>query len=572
MLIFLTLYLSFNSEYQNFINSPVSESIFVTLVRDKTKIIEYKGNPIVLWFWRSKTNDTSVDTFLKNIPVPRNFYLSAVLRWEAQNTNVIGEKFDKIKLATHFDSLSIENFFSIISLGLTTRKLDFLKTAFTLPILTDFRNQIFLLGNLSLLFITALLFTCIVFVLIKLIHYLPVLSHRLDPMKHNQFKGIIGFALLLIPVFIIKNLYLAFGIYSIILAFIFSLREKNWLRINLILIILFSAVISMFNYIPFLRGTDKAYYLYQMVAMDGDIRINPETNIEKEILAYVLKQHGRFDEAMGLYEDLYYNQHIHSLSVMNNLANLYTLYDEDERAEELYLKAAREERGEPYFNLALLKYKKIEYLAASENMEEARKRGFISASKEPVDILPANKDFYDLIKVNKLNVSGPISTFSLIMVLIIFIVTFLPFKLSPPYHCVICGKAICKGCTEQINEEPHCNDCLTKLNATKNPEIEEELKISLGRNHRLSKKIIAVVLNIILPGAGLIYKNKNFSGLLIAFLGLMVYIPLLFRDYFIKPAGWIALSITPLILLIGAVILFFCYLISFLLFGGSDAD
>lgn len=572
MLVYLVLYLSFNSDYQNFINSPVSESIFVTLVRDKTKIMEYKDNPLVLWFWRSKTNDTSVDTFLKNIHIPRNFYLSAVLRWEAQNTNVISEKFDKIKLATHFDSLTIENFFSIISLGLSTRKLDFLKTAFTFPFFSDLRNQIFLLSNLALLFIGALLFTCIVFVLIKLIHYLPVLSHRFDPMKHNQFKGIIGFALLLFPVFVIKNLYLAFFIYSIILIFIFSQREKNWLRINLILIILFSIIISMFNFIPFLRGTDKAYYLYQMVVLDSDIRINAETNVEKEILAYALKRQGRFDEAMGLYEELYYNQNIRSLSVLNNLANLYTLYDEDNRAEELYLKAARTERGEPYFNLALLKYKNIEYLAAGEYMEEARKRGFITGSKEPVDILPENKVFYNLLKTKQFNVSGPISTFSVILFLIIVIASFIPFKILPPYHCVICGKPICKTCAEQINEEPHCNDCLNKLNATKNPEIEEELKSSLGRSHRLSKKISAVVLNIILPGTGLIYKNKNFSGLFITFIGLMAYICLLFKSYFIKPAGWIALSITPLILLIGVGILFFCYLISFLLLRGSDAD
>jgi len=572
MIIYLALFLSFNSEYQNFINSPRSESIFVNLVRDKTKIIDYKDDPIVLWFWRSKTNDSSVDTLLQNIPMPRNFYLSAVLRWEAQNTKDLDQKFHKIKLATHFDSLAIENFISIISIGLTTRKLNFLKTAFALPILVDFRNQIFLLGNFALLFIIALFFTCIVFILTKLIYYLPVLSHRFDPMKHNQFKGIIGFALLLFPVFILRNFYLAFFVYSIILVLIFSNREKNWLRIYLILIIFLSIIISMFNFVPFLMGNNKVYHLYQMVALDSDVRINPETRPEKEVLAYVLKKQGLYDEAMTLYEDLYYNQSIRSIGVLNNLANLYALYDEDDRAEELYLKAAQSKRGEPYFNLALLKFKKIEYLAAGEYMEKARKSGFISGTKEPVDIHSENKEFYNLIKVEKFNLSGPIRTVFLLLFLIVFIITFIPFRIPPPYHCPICGKPICKDCVEQTGDESYCHECSNKLNVTKNPEIEEELRGSLGRYQKLNKKILAIILNIILPGTGLIYKNKNFLGLLITFFAVLVYIPLLFKSYFIKPAGWISLPLTPLIVYIGAVILFFCYLFSFLLFGGADAD
>lgn len=572
MLVHLILFLSFNSDYQSFIHSPNSESIFIELIREKTKIIDYKDNPIVLWFWRSKTNDTSADTFLKTIPMSRNFYLSAVLRWEAINTNNINEKLDKINFAVHLDSLSIENFISLISLGLTTRKFDLLRMAFILPVFSDLRNQIFLIGNFVLLLITVLLFTCITFVFIKFIQYLPILSHRLDPIRHNPFKGIIGFALLLLPVLIIRNLYLVFLIYSIILILIFNQREKNWLRINLVLTILLSITFSMFEFIPFLRGNSKAYYIYQMVAMDSDVRINPETKMEKEILAYVLKRQGHLDEAMALYEDLYYNQHNQGLSILNNLANLYTLYDEDDRAEDLYLKATRGERGEPYFNLALLKYKKIEYLAAGEKMEEARKRGFISSSKEPVDISPEIGSFYNLIRAKKFNYSGPISTFYLLLLLIIFVATFLPFKIQPPYICTICGKPICKDCAEQNDEEPRCNGCINKLNATKNPEIEEELKYSLGRNQKLFKKILAVVFNIILPGAGLIYKNKNLQGLIIVFLGLMVYTPLLFRNHFIKPACWISLSVTPLILVIAVTVLCFCYLVSFLSFGGSDAN
>ncbi len=542
------------------------------LVRDKARIKDYKNDPIVLWFWRSKTNDSSIDTFLKTIPIPRNFYLSAVLRWEAMDTKDFGEKLNKLKLAIHFDSLSIENFISLISLGITTRRFDLLKNAFFLPILSDFRNQIFLLGNFILLLIIAIFLTGIVFILAKLIYYLPVLSHRFDPIKHNRFKGIVGFALILIPILVLRNFYLVFFIYSIILTMIFSNREKNWLRINLILLIIIAIVISLFNFIPFLQGKSKAYQLYQMVVLDSDIRINPETKREKEILAYVLKQKGLYEEAMTLYEDLYYNQSIRTIGVLNNLANLYTLYDEDERAEELYLKAAEGARGEPYFNLALLKYKRIEYLAASQYMEKARERDFVTDNKEPVDIAPEIKEFYSLMKNEEFKLSESLNILFIIIFIIIFLITFIPFKLQPPFHCSICGKPVCKDCVEQTGEEPYCLDCISKLNATKNPEIEEELKHSLGRLRRITSKILATFLNIILPGAGLIYKNKNFLGMLFTFFALLVYVPLFFKSFFIKPAGWISLSLIPINLAIGIIVLFFCYLFSFLLFGGSDAD
>ena len=573
MVFILPFLLSFNDEFQNFINSPKSESIFVSLMHDKTKIIEYKDDPLILWFWRIKTNDTKVDSFLKDISMPRNFYLSGVLRWEAKEAKNLAEQYNKLKLAIHFDSLSIENFLSLISLGISNRKIDFFKFAFSLPIFSDFRNQIFLLGNFAILFILTLFITTILFILTKLIYYLPVLSHRFDPMKHNIFKGIIGFALLLIPTLILRNFYLALIIYSIILTLILNKREKNWLRMHLILIFVFSIAISMFNFVPFLKGNDRVYHMYQMLALDSDIRINPETKIEKEVLAYALKKQGSYDEAMAIYEDLYYNQHIQSVDIINNLANLYTIYDEDERAEELYRKAMYSDRGEPYFNLALLKFKKIEYLAAGEIMEEARKRGFVSTSKEPVDIVPNTKDFYSLLITKNLNNSGFVKLKYLLLILAIFFITFIPFKISPPYYCAICGRAVCKECAEDAGEEFYCHQCQNKLNATKNEEIEGELKDALGKSKRLSKKILAIVLNIIIPGAGLIYRNKNFLGLIISFFAIMVYTPILLKSYFIQPSGWISFPLNPILFVIALFVLIFCYLISFIvLFGGSDAD
>ncbi|GAI08859.1 unnamed protein product, partial [marine sediment metagenome] len=131
------------------------------------------------------------------------------------------------------------------------------------------------------------------------------------------------------------------------------------------------------------------------------------------VILIVLKQ-GKLEEALSLYEDLYYHGN-RDIAVVNNLANIYFLYDETIRAESLYHFAIiLNDRGESYFNLGLLKLKNIEYSDYSKYMEEARKRNFSSLRNEPIDIKPTNDDFYKMIFSEKLELNGVVkSTFIL---------------------------------------------------------------------------------------------------------------------------------------------------------------
>ena len=79
----------------------------------------------------------------------------------------------------------------------------------------------------------------------------------------------------------------------------------------------------------------------------------------KELLAYALKQQGKLEEAMSIYENLYYSGN-RNVTVVNNLANIYVIYDESARAESLYTKIINEYPETPFAknateNLVLLK-------------------------------------------------------------------------------------------------------------------------------------------------------------------------------------------------------------------------
>ena len=152
MSIFLLLFIAqFSVNYQHFVDSPMSDSVFINLTRGVQDISEFADDPVVLWYWRSSSGDPKADSLLKKLHMKRNFYLSAVLRWEAKEATDYNTKVSKLHLATHFDSAAAENFLSFISLAFMHRDPRHIRTALFLPVFSDFRNQLLTMTNLIIL-------------------------------------------------------------------------------------------------------------------------------------------------------------------------------------------------------------------------------------------------------------------------------------------------------------------------------------------------------------------------------------------------------------------------------------
>lgn len=571
--VLLCLLSQFNTEYRQFIVSPQREEIFDELSRNETSIVKYAQNPVVLWFWRTNAASPIADTLLMRNKMRRNFQLSAVLRWEAQECTDNDLAFQKMQLATHLDSAAAENFMSLIVLGVKTRNIEYLQTAFSLPVFTDFRSQIFFLTNLGILIVAAVFMCAVVYILVKMIYYLPVLSHRIQPKSSIQMIDMIKSLILLIPVLIIRNLYFILIFYSILLVIVMSTREKNWLRLLLsVLIIMFILFLPVNNFINFLKARNINHKLYEIATYDCSPELTAQSSAEKEILAYGLKQQGDLERSMSLYEELYYGG-ARTVGIANNLANIYHIYGEPALAESLYKTAIMiDDRGEPYYNLGLLKLQNIEYVESSRYMDEARKRGFSSLNQEPVDIKPSNADFYRTILAEELRFYGIIKHIYVIPVILILILTFFPIRFSPPFFCTSCGRPVCASCVKEIELETLCNQCFTKFKSTKNPELEEELRRHVGKNRKRLKTVIVYALNLLIPGAGLIYAQKHFVGLVIVFIAMVAYVPLVLSHIFVRPTGWISLPYSHVALPLAVITAIVCYLLSFSMLRGTYAD
>lgn len=571
ILIFLC---QFDAGYHDFLQSPRSEEIFVGLTQGRYSVDDFTDDPVVLWFWRNRTDDPRADTLLKRINLRRNFHLSAVLRWEAKEARDYETVMNKLDMASHFDSSAIENFMSFIALAVRERNLDPTVSALSLPVFSDFRSQIFLITNLLILLFIALFMCAFVYVVTKVIKYLPMISHRIDPQEHNRFKGIMGFALLLFPVLVFRHLYLVFISYAILLLFTLTTKERNWLRLILMsLIVAFVFSLPLIHFIDFLTKNSRNYRIYEMVHYDTRPAILVESESDSVFLAYALKQRGELEKAMGLYENMYYTGH-RDIAVVNNLANIYLIYEEEAKAETLYNYAMRAaERAEPFFNMGLLRLRNLEYNKSSQFMAEARRRGFSSPSSEPVDIMPEIDDHYEVIFSEPLEpFGGIIGPLFVLPLIIIFALTFLPFRFPAPFYCRTCGRSICQKCQEQIEDEVMCRDCFAKLKSTENVEMEALLKHSVDKRKRRTKSVIAYLINFVIPGAGLIYIDRNVVGLLVVFIAMFGYAPLLFSGLFVKPAGWVSLSLFPIFALVAIIIAVLTYLYSFLAIRSSDGD
>jgi len=309
-----------------------------------------------------------------------------------------------------------------------------------------------------------------------------------------------------------------------------------------------------------------------MVNYDIKPRITANSERDMTFLAYAYKQQDELEKAMSLYEEMYYKGH-REIAVVNNLANIYLLYGEEARAETLYAYAMRaDDRGEPFFNMGLLRLKNLEYSEASRFMAESIRRKFSSSSSEPVDIMPTIGDYYGVILSEPLKVFGIINPVFVFPLAIIFVLTFLPFRFPAPFYCSICGRAVCRHCQAESEDEVMCKECFTKLKSTENVEMEALLRHSVSVRKRRTGLMIAYLVNFVVPGAGLLYLGRNLVGIVVVFIVMLSYTPLLFSHLFIKPAGWVSLSLTPLFIAAAIFVAFLTYVYSFSAIRGSYGD
>jgi len=329
------------------------------------------------------------------------------------------------------------------------------------------------------------------------------------------------------------------------------------------LLLMYVLSLPLTTFITFLKERNNTYRLYETVHYDASPDVEASTNREKALLAYGLKHQGKNREALALYEELHTNNY-RTAAVSNNLANLYFAQGDTAKADSLYIGSLlREDRGEPYFNRGLIKLGKLEYSESERLMAEARRRGFSSIHKDPVDIKPTNQAFLDILFSEQFTADGIVKFVYVIPLFVLLVLSIIGLHLSAPFFCSSCNRALCTDCIKDIEGETLCTYCFEKFKSTKKTETEIDLRSIVSKTKERTRQIILYSINIVVPGAGLIYIGKHTAGLILVGIVMIGYIPVLFPGIFIQPAGWIALRSDALFRFLAIFAAIVAYVISF---------
>jgi len=482
-----------------------------------------------------------------------------------------------------------------------------------------FRNFIYFLetiGNIFTYIFAGFLIATVVFIILMILKYLKGILHDfsdLFPSFVPAFASyLLGITILFAPVIFNVGTTLTVIFWLLVLSGYLTTRERIFVYTLGILLIVFPFLLNFYgsfiisaaeNGIVEMELVRNGYWDEKLLnELEKLHKANPENKNIKFSLASVYKKSGRLNEAMEIYQDLLRDGYLESY-VLTNIGNIHLADGRIDLAINSYREAIGKDESlaEPHYNLGQILVLKDPF--GSEGMDELNRARELAPElisyytkifdgknihRRAIDMTIKKSyilsDFFKFnpVKIYVFTPAIPVflnlktewtaSLFGFILLIGTVMMTVIQnrFRMFSSY-CIKCGGIVCSRCTIQSENPGYCNDCLKiyiQKSITDQREVyrhERKSKIRQGMEYQVLRLI-----NIFLPGSGLIYRDYTFSGLFI----LIIIFSLFFRILIgINPISYhINFSyISPLIL--NSVLIFFIlifYVVAQLLYYRSS--
>lgn len=435
------------------------------------------------------------------------------------------------------------------------------------------KNSIYileLLGNTSIFVFLALILAFTIFIIIMLIKYLKLMLHDFGdffPVFVPRFaSALLGITVLLLPFVFHTGAGVILLFWAVILAGYLGNRERAMFYFSGILLILLPFILNFFGSF-ILSVTENGIIEMEYVRngyWDNNILQKLETLSQKDptnkeikfSIALIYKKSGNLEKAMEIYREL--NDSYLGLKVKNNLGNIYFALGKIDSALELYQEVIKQNDSisEAHYNLGQLLILKDPL--GTEGVDEFNKAKQLSSdlisyftkiydgknfNRRTIDMNLSRRDIlrnffkFSPEKINLFSSAIPqllplrtewntsVLGFGIIILIMVFSALFSKFNLVSSF-CTKCYGVVCPRCTTGIEKLNYCNNC-NKAFLQKSVTTEKELK-KYERIRTLRKSIrsqLLRIINIVLPGSGLIY--NDFTGL--GFFLLTIILALLLR-------------------------------------------
>lgn len=461
----------------------------------------------------------------------------------------------------------------------------------------DFWFSFYLLGALVLVLFVGLLGSFLVFCVLLLVRYVPLLVHSLHELSTNMLNKpavwTLVISLLLAPLF--TGLSVGFGIlWALCLVWRYMTSGERIVVGGMIVVFSLASFWMPMAMSWFVADQSTELMLLSRImrgeaaASDPVRRMEAQGGYDKNwpvllALAIHKRREGNYSDALERYQALREMGPDRPM-ILNNIGNLYFLMKQYNEAVAYYKQATIKNPRDAvsHYNLNLV-YREMllfedaekEYIAAqkinlpliqsfhgSGSVDEFFQKRILWKTALAASVLKgeeARKLFGKLM--------NPLTLNTALLGLVLFGAGALVLRgvISRKFTaaaCPICGRSICYHCQRRVLDVKTCTRCWSSFKNIKRKADLRPLKIRQQWHHRMARG-----LSILFPGAGHIYIGRVTRGFLFLALFMGLSFTLLFRSEFLQPPGEQNLIGIVGSLVIGAGLLFLYLKVFWELFG-----
>jgi len=450
--------------------------------------------------------------------------------------------------------------------------------------LTDFWFTFYLIGRLALILAFGLLASFLVFFALILIRYVPFLVHGLHERLANSLSvpavWTIVISTVLMPLFIGLGPGFVFLVGLGLVWLYMTWNERIMTSFFLVAVGLSGIWLPVALSFYTADRSEQLMLLSRVLRGDAATAESARRVVNRDgyedrwpvlfSLALQSRRDENYAEALDRYEAVRKLEPDRS-GILNNLANIYVLTSDFEKAQILYKQALFKDPRDAvsHYNLSLV-YRELLLFDDAENEYNAAQQ--IS--------LPLVQSFQGMGSIDELfptstlwtaafadtalrreyaedlyrKVLSPLTLGSSLAALVVSGGLALLIRLAIPHKflassCALCGRSICVHCQRRLLDIRACHSCWQESKNVRRKGDLHQLKWRQRWNHR-----VAGLLSILLPGAGQIFLGKVTRGIayLAIFMGILYLV--FFHDTFLKipgeanVLGWVGTIVVILVL------------------------
>ena len=431
----------------------------------------------------------------------------------------------------------------------------------------DFWFMFYTLGRLVLILFAGLLGGFIVFYLLSLIRYFPLLVHSLNELSAAALTGaavrVVVVSLLLMPLFI--GLGAGFVILSgLCLVWLYMTRSERVVAALFVLALSLSSfwlptMLSWFTadqstelilLSRVIRGDAAATGAARMMEAQGGYDRNWPVLFS---LAVQKKREGGHAEALERYQQLLKLEPDRPI-ILNNIGNLYFLMKQYDEAVAHYKKSLAKDPRDAisHYNLNLVYREVLRFNDAKQELEAAQQINLpLIQSYQglgPIDELFSKKTLWEVafgespLKLEESrelfqDMLTPLSLDASPVLLVLFAggVIVLRMGVSRKFtatDCALCGQAICFHCQRRILDLKTCTKCWSGSKNVKRKADLRQIKTRQRWIHQIARRI-----SIFFPGAGHFYIGWGMRGFVFLAVFMGTVFTVFFRNHFYQYQG-----------------------------------